>query len=846
MSAVQPSSDLAFERWPNCLTCLAEQGVRGPGGFDGMRKRMEAAAGREMPFSEAGALGRTAASGGLWPIAGLGMKFLFVLVVVVLGGVRGLAATKTWNGTGDWFLDVGNWSGGVPADGDDAVVASGTVTLTSSTPSLASFTLNGGTVIASNWLTAIRATDVWLNNGTLTCAGPFSGTETSNRVYIVCSNLTLAAAASINVAGKGYRAQEGPGASDAPDRGASHGGKGRYSIKQPYGSLEYPETPGSGGWNEAYGASGGGVVRISASGTVVINGMINADGGYGYQGGPSGGSVLIECHSFAGAGTLSARAIDQAHGTAGGGGGRIAVHYSEIGDPVPTSMTFNVLGMGLSLGFFRDPVPLLNGEMGTVWLSDTNFVLQQTMNRLGGFLHVPGFTAWSVADLTVNDLAVGLPSNFALTVGNSLVINGNSAGLELAAGATLACGGTITVARTSGFFDGAQLVLDESNLVTVAGDLMVNNGIVWTRRPQGFLCNGDFSLTNASRLWVYSAPTNGTGPEYGTLIEVGGTFAVQSDAVVNVFCDSFNGGGALFRVGACNVAAGGKVDSVGRGYAVNYGPGAGGYIQGGAHGGHGGLNPLLPYGSVQMPTAAGSGGGNNPPDATPGGGLIWVDALPSGTVTVDGVLDASGPFDYNHYSGKGAGGSILVRCHTLRGSGMLRAAGGYSSAVGTAGGGGGRIAVAYVASSFAGIMEVPGGVGDWASGKTGTIFRCHSPVANATFADGPAPWMETRLSRDSDDIVIDRLVSQWNGLKRLQWTDTSRDGLGNEIPNVVTYIVRGLVPSSPAAAYVDDVRVPGIRAASEDGTLTLSGVTLSPSVTVRIELGLKGTVFLMR
>jgi len=36
------------------------------------------------------------------------------------------------NATGDWFVDVGNWSGGLPASGDDAVITSGTLLLSNS------------------------------------------------------------------------------------------------------------------------------------------------------------------------------------------------------------------------------------------------------------------------------------------------------------------------------------------------------------------------------------------------------------------------------------------------------------------------------------------------------------------------------------------------------------------------------------------------------------------------------------------------------------------------------------------------------------------------------------------
>ena len=70
------------------------------------------------------------------------MKRMRTLAFVILAAGMMLAApargaTTTWTGTGDWFADLGNWSGGAPNAGDTAVITSGSVRLTNSTPALA-------------------------------------------------------------------------------------------------------------------------------------------------------------------------------------------------------------------------------------------------------------------------------------------------------------------------------------------------------------------------------------------------------------------------------------------------------------------------------------------------------------------------------------------------------------------------------------------------------------------------------------------------------------------------------------------------------------------------------------
>ncbi len=84
----------------------------------------------------------------------------------------------------------------------------------------------------------------------------------------------------------------------------------------------------------SFGGAGGGAIRITATGSVVVNGKISANGldgqasGATSGGGGAGGSVWIEADSLSGSGLIEARggsAADVQYQGGGGGGGRVVV-----------------------------------------------------------------------------------------------------------------------------------------------------------------------------------------------------------------------------------------------------------------------------------------------------------------------------------------------------------------------------------------------------------------------------------------------------------------------------------------------------------------------------------------
>jgi hypothetical protein len=97
-----------------------------------------------------------------------------------------------------------------------------------------------------------------------------------------------------------------------------------------YGVATNPESAGSGGGiyeNQLYSGAGGGIIRLSVSGTLLVDGRISAAGLGALSpnfGGGAGGSIYLTAGTLAGAGVISANGGAGGGLGGGGGGGRIA------------------------------------------------------------------------------------------------------------------------------------------------------------------------------------------------------------------------------------------------------------------------------------------------------------------------------------------------------------------------------------------------------------------------------------------------------------------------------------------------------------------------------------------
>ena len=154
----------------------------------------------------------------------------------------------------------------------------------------------------------------------------------------VPGDCTIDAGGAIDVSGRGYVKDTGPGKSTIGQTGGSHGGRGNGgnptgdngpgSDGSCYGSVTAPVTMGSGG---RYG-TGGGAIKLTVADTLTVNGAINANGGYSDHYSGAGGSAWILTKRLLGSGPISANgglvsSGGERNGT--GGGGRVAVWMTD-------------------------------------------------------------------------------------------------------------------------------------------------------------------------------------------------------------------------------------------------------------------------------------------------------------------------------------------------------------------------------------------------------------------------------------------------------------------------------------------------------------------------------------
>ena len=306
---------------------------------------------------------------------------LSALAVLVFPGWAAVAqgAEKTWNAeAGDYFTPTAWQPAGVPSAEDDVIIAKGTVTLPESA-TVRSLTLSG-TLILANGDTTLKAGTFRIRKGGLvTVPGSFQTEAEACRVSLVCTDLSVEEGGAINVDGKGYANRKdnvpsGPGGARWSNGSGSHGGKGgdgRSGL--PYGSVIASTQAGSaGGMYNGTGGDGGGIVRIQATGSVIVNGSISANGldCSGTAGGGAGGSIWITCKTFAGGkGMIEAKGGNlppKTDGMGGGGGGRIALVFDKAAQrkQPPVTVRFSTAG-----GQGSGP-----GEPGTLFLSDADIL----------------------------------------------------------------------------------------------------------------------------------------------------------------------------------------------------------------------------------------------------------------------------------------------------------------------------------------------------------------------------------------------------------------------------------------------------------------------------------------
>lgn len=263
---------------------------------------------------------------------------------------------------------------------------------------------------------------------------------------------------------------------------------------------------------------------------------------------------------------------------------------------------------------------------------------------------------------------------------------------------------------------------------------------------------------------------------------------------------------------------------------------------GGAHGGRGGQSSVVasiagttPYGDLFAPLFAGSGG-----YASSGGGIIRIKA--TGSIVIDGIVTSNGATG----CGTGAGGSIWISGNGVSGNGRISANGGRTNGPTCGAGGGGRVAVYGIDSSFAATVHAMGGVGGTnnvsgsQNGAAGTVFISgSSTILSIDNGNKTTLWPTILLKNTTVDIVeVDTMIVEteidldsWNNLNLSTQILISKSKLG--------YIHIGANSSVLVSGYVENVAVQvlsGSKFAIADSSLALSTFSTLRASTIGLEV----------
>ncbi|OHB15710.1 MAG: hypothetical protein A2566_02085 [Candidatus Zambryskibacteria bacterium RIFOXYD1_FULL_40_13] len=677
----------------------------------------------------------------------------------------------------------------------------------------------GSLIIASGGsITSSGASRFTLNmGGNITIQ---SGGSITGNAVITTTNLDVQSGGSINVDSKGYYGVDGTGKGNGPGGGfpsaygsydnaggAGHGGVGAtgsmYSAGlggTGYGSATQPTDFGSSG-GHLFGyiytpGRGGGAIKITASGTVTVNGTISAKGediqSYSTRsatmvtGAGSGGSIWITADTITGSANIVANGGNVSWGHPAhpgkGAGGRIALYYTNFThtglvsaysgiDDLPLAYR-TIAGAGT---IFKKAVSQPNGEL----IADNG-----TISPAGSTYQSPGTTDTFDNVIIRNYASYVVQNGSSVTIlamsgtGNAGFVNNGTANLSSISLLPSSITNTGTIILPASVTLGTGATFTNSGTINTLSDLTISGGT--------FVANGGSFSAGSPNIIVGSGgvfESNNT-PDNPFVLN---NLTVQSGGVVRHVGNGINS--LNLSLTNLDVQPGGSINVNGKGYygtdgyTNGNGPGKGFtsaayyYLNpgGAGHGGIGGAGTEygagaggVAYGSEIQPITLGSSGGSTgsgdyPPGS--GGGAIKITA--SGTVTVNGTISANGEDakNYSLYSGSivgggGSGGSIWITADTILGSSNITANGGGVTIIGPTrpgGGGGGRIAM-YCTGGFdySGAVTANAGVTTANFPGAGTVYDEDCMTHAITSSAGPngtiSPLGETKVNHEEDQL----------------------------------------------------------------------------------------------
>ncbi len=305
------------------------------------------------------------------------------------------------------------------------------------------FSFEGGDVVVSNCVLTIDGAHSFQSmrvatGGTVTHLDPLTSTTNAGLFLTISNDLEIEPGAFIKANGRGYSGGSGPGAGGqaggpSSGGGGGYGGYGGLSSSNALGGAPYgspfvsPQFGSSGGFGSGGpGGAGGGLIQLSVTNRLILNGTISASGADATNsraGGGSGGGVWIVASSIEGSGAVSANggAGEPIHG-GGGGGGRIAIQTATTNF---TGSLSAIGGSGWQRGGAGTVFQSIAGSAGSVTVDNANNAGAPTLLDLDG--QAPNLTMQGKAVVmfsnsqTCNSLLVR--SNCSLTVTNTQGIN---------------------------------------------------------------------------------------------------------------------------------------------------------------------------------------------------------------------------------------------------------------------------------------------------------------------------------------------------------------------------------------------------------------------------------------
>ena len=485
--------------------------------------------------------------------------------------VGGSVTTATFGASGGAISATGtSLSGGLTAAGAitltnvtadlDDVVAGGALTVSGGTFTAASARANGGNLTLKDGTVAtITGTGAGANvvasgtvdlqdTATLTHPATAAGAPI-HRLEVSAAAVSVASGAAIDVTGRGW-----PGGTDTtgggawPDgddaygptgqSGGCNGGVG-YEVGAstacgPHGRFDDVAWPGGGGaaFDAANpGGAGGGLVRVTATGTLTVEGAILADGETPVHGaGGAGGSIYLSAATLTGtAGQVSADGggSTTAGGSGGGGGGRVMLAgYATLGGVFAAEPLGAVTARGgaastryggagtvflLPSGAPRGTLVIDNGGQG----AQASSTLVDTIG-IGTIAASPLPTATTFSDPTAGWLD---GSNYAGTRfradvandGGTTTLSDDPVSTVVSNDATEVVADTLYGATSGATYQGLT-ILDELEVrggaqVVIRGDLLVYLGDAWSASDADFAVGAGASLTASRQLELLGVTT---------------------------------------------------------------------------------------------------------------------------------------------------------------------------------------------------------------------------------------------------------------------------------------------------------------------------------------------------